>query len=110
MQPKGNLSGRICACSDFITALVGDERNGWGGRDRTCEWRHQKPLPYRLATPQQASKLAVAGGLYRGNYIAQPLNQCVAPSHGYLRQFHAEYPQVLRGFVVSFALRRPRRW
>ena len=25
---------------------------GWGGRIRTCEWRHQKPLPYRLATPQ----------------------------------------------------------
>jgi hypothetical protein len=27
------------------------EEDGWGGRDRTCEWRHQKPLPYRLATP-----------------------------------------------------------
>jgi hypothetical protein len=26
---------------------------GWGGRVRTCEWRHQKPLPYHLATPQQ---------------------------------------------------------
>jgi hypothetical protein len=25
---------------------------GWGGRVRTCEWRHQKPLPYHLATPQ----------------------------------------------------------
>ena len=24
---------------------------GWGGRIRTCEWRHQKPLPYHLATP-----------------------------------------------------------
>jgi hypothetical protein len=24
---------------------------GWGGRDRTCECRHQKPVPYRLATP-----------------------------------------------------------
>src|SRR6187431_548675 len=27
---------------------------GWGGRDRTSEWRNQNPLPYRLATPQQA--------------------------------------------------------
>ncbi len=25
---------------------------GWGGRIRTCAWRHQKPLPYHLATPQ----------------------------------------------------------
>ena len=28
---------------------------GWGGRIRTCEWRHQKPLPYHLATPQQSA-------------------------------------------------------
>src|SRR3954468_15089068 len=28
---------------------------GWGGRDRTSEWRNQNPLPYRLATPQQAT-------------------------------------------------------
>ena len=28
---------------------------GWGGRDRTSEWRNQNPLPYRLATPQQAA-------------------------------------------------------
>jgi hypothetical protein len=26
--------------------------SGWGGRDRTSEWRNQNPLPYRLATPQ----------------------------------------------------------
>ena len=24
----------------------------WGGRIRTYAWRYQKPLPYRLATPQ----------------------------------------------------------
>ncbi len=24
---------------------------GWGGRDRTCEYRYQKPAPYHLATP-----------------------------------------------------------
>lgn len=29
------------------------KETGWGGRIRTCEWRHQKPLPYRLATPQR---------------------------------------------------------
>ena len=27
-------------------------QNGWGGWIRTSAWRHQKPLPYRLATPQ----------------------------------------------------------
>ena len=26
---------------------------GWGGRDRTSEWRNQNPLPYRLATPHR---------------------------------------------------------
>ena len=26
--------------------------DGWGGWIRTNEWRYQKPLPYRLATPQ----------------------------------------------------------
>ena len=26
---------------------------GWGARIRTWEWRHQKPLPYHLATPQK---------------------------------------------------------
>src|SRR5207253_6240646 len=33
---------------------------GWGGRDRTSEWRNQNPLPYRLATPQQG-RLEAAG-------------------------------------------------
>lgn len=31
-----------------------DNTGGWGGRDRTSEWRNQNPLPYRLATPQCA--------------------------------------------------------
>lgn len=30
---------------------------GWGARIRTWEWRYQKPLPYRLATPQQSRAL-----------------------------------------------------
>lgn len=29
---------------------------GWGGRDRTSVWGNQNPLPYRLATPQQAGR------------------------------------------------------
>ena len=28
-------------------------QSGWGGRIRTYECRHQKPMPYHLATPQQ---------------------------------------------------------
>jgi hypothetical protein len=31
---------------------------GWGGRIRTCEWRHQKPLPYHLATPHHVRDCA----------------------------------------------------
>ena len=31
---------------------------GWGGRIRTCECRYQKPVPYHLATPQQAIRIA----------------------------------------------------
>ena len=27
---------------------------GWGGRDRTFECWNQNPVPYHLATPQQA--------------------------------------------------------
>ena len=40
------------------------EAVGWGGRDRTSEWRNQNPLPYRLATPQPAACVnrAAAGG------------------------------------------------
>ena len=30
-----------------------NNRNGWGGRIRTLEWRDQNPLPYHLATPQK---------------------------------------------------------
>ncbi len=35
-----------------------DNTGGWGGRDRTSEWRNQNPLPYRLATPQWAGRAA----------------------------------------------------
>lgn len=42
-----------CAARD----PAGRMRSGWGGRIRTCAWRYQKPLPYRLATPQIAGRL-----------------------------------------------------
>ena len=29
-------------------------KDGWGGRIRTSACRYQKPVPYRLATPQCA--------------------------------------------------------
>src|SRR3546814_12911912 len=32
---------------------------GWGGRIRTCACRYQKPVPYRLATPQQPVRRAL---------------------------------------------------
>ena len=31
---------------------------GWAGRDRTCEWRDQNPLPYHLATAQYVAILS----------------------------------------------------
>ncbi len=34
---------------------------GWGGRDRTCAWRDQNPLPYRLATPQTTKPKSLCG-------------------------------------------------
>ena len=40
------------------------ESRGWGARIRTWECRYQKPVPYRLATPQHgASLIAKAGGM-----------------------------------------------
>src|SRR5438045_5606111 len=36
---------------------------GWGGRIRTCECRYQKPVPYHLATPQQAPASRGRGAL-----------------------------------------------
>jgi hypothetical protein len=36
-----------------VAAVIG----GWGARIRTWEWRYQKPLPYRLATPQHGCEM-----------------------------------------------------
>src|SRR5436305_12257919 len=50
---------------------------GWGGRIRTCECRYQKPVPYHLATPQQASRDAgearlIAFAPFKGSRGASP--------------------------------------
>jgi hypothetical protein len=42
------------------TADVGSA--GWGGRIRTCECRHQKPVPYHLATPQHVRRAGLIAG------------------------------------------------
>ena len=39
-------------CDETILILTKGLKIGWGGRIRTCECRLQKPVPYRLATPQ----------------------------------------------------------
>jgi len=41
------------------------EEVGWGARIRTWEWRYQKPLPYRLATPQCRSIFKPSGYTWR---------------------------------------------
>nr|GFD55409.1 hypothetical protein [Tanacetum cinerariifolium] len=47
-----------------VSDLRDDDVLGWGGRIRTCGWRHQKPLPYHLATPHQGGGLiAVSAGV-----------------------------------------------
>ena len=55
-QTSDLLAGTTTA-SAFIeagaTATAAKTGFGWGARIRTWEWRYQKPLPYRLATPQR---------------------------------------------------------
>ena len=36
---------------------------GWGARIRTWECRYQKPMPYRLATPQKPTLIVEQSGL-----------------------------------------------
>ena len=49
-------------CADFgwggriFTPLNIFSTRGWGGRIRTFEWRLQRALPYRLATPQSGEE------------------------------------------------------
>ena len=49
--PRGEIWLRDCL--NRLIPVSRGGRIGWGGRDRTSEWRNQNPLPYRLATPQQ---------------------------------------------------------
>ena len=51
--------------------IFGLQRLGWGGRIRTCGCRYQKPVPYRLATPQ---------GRGCGFYALAPRWQAVTPA------------------------------
>ena len=46
---------------------------GWGGRDRTSEWRNQNPLPYRLATPQQATRGTAEAPATADSHLSQPV-------------------------------------
>lgn len=50
----GFFNAMRCKMHSSLQLVVGSNviENGWGGRDRTCEWRYQKALPYHLATPQ----------------------------------------------------------
>ncbi len=77
----------------------------WGGRDRTYEWRRQRPLPYRLATPQLKNK--------RGYYSASPiackaLCRILTPMSPYWfkpkqfwKYFAAYYPATWQGWVLT---------
>ncbi len=58
------------------------EKLGWGGRIRTCAWRHQKPLPYRLATPQH-----VCGDRRAGRHIASVARKESLVMSLWLRQY-----------------------
>ena len=73
-------SRTLCDPSQHVWHPV---KSGWGGRDRTSEWRNQNPLPYRLATPQQARKPCRQGsrngaehtGIGRGAQPAAPAGE-----------------------------------
>ena len=71
-----NSPARLCnstpACSSKRAIGRSSDEDagiGWGGRIRTSEWRHQKPLPYHLATPQHR---AVSGPLKRSSPLGKP--------------------------------------
>src|SRR3546814_12999185 len=45
-------SSDVCSSDLDFNSLKPNHKGllGWGGRIRTCEWRHQKPLSHHLAT------------------------------------------------------------
>ena len=69
----------------LVSIFRGRGGAGWGGRDRTSEWRNQNPLPYRLATPQQAgtregSIRSIASGNARSIEGVAPFQQAGQPN------------------------------
>src|SRR3954451_7893929 len=65
-----------------------DNTDGWGGRDRTSEWRNQNPLPYRLATPQQAEPERADDAPCPNRFGQRPVYRgCQAISTGWKAQF-----------------------
>jgi hypothetical protein len=55
-----------CFRSDGNAAL---QNYGWGGRIRTCGCWYQKPVPYRLATPQQSATSQRRKSLLQGGTV-----------------------------------------
>ena len=47
---QDKILGELASNHHFALDIM--QINGWGGRIRTCACRYQKPVPYRLATPQ----------------------------------------------------------
>ena len=66
---------------------------GWGGRDRTSEWRNQNPLPYRLATPQQAEPERARAMPHAYRFGQRPVYRgCQAISTGWNAEFRPKSP------------------
>ena len=64
---KGGLTFRM-KLKNKMPPMLSDtatkKKFGWGARIRTWECRYQKPVPYRLATPQQALRNLRGSGAY----------------------------------------------
>ena len=106
-----NLLTRGCTRSgDFVhsyASLAGDQV-GWGGWIRTSACRYQKPVPYRLATPQQRP----AG---RDLRRAQPLSKAHARSQrlnlSHRRDFRRRYGAPDNGLAFcASGVRQVRHW
>src|SRR6202012_805293 len=87
---------------------------GWGGRGRTSEWRNQNPLPFRLATPQQACSgsrwtIARADSLWQRRSIGgvEPFQPPRSPIFGKSQaRWFCRFPAVNRHPAPPLALHR----
>lgn len=96
------LAGRRRSASALaIAARIIRKGNGWGARDRTWEWRYQKPLPYRLATPQQASADAERADNRQGD------QKYPAFAHHWTRDFRSRQASECTGFSAGRRSRDP---